>query len=585
MPTEPIILTSFSSKIFVPLVSLQRYLLDNLDKHSDQLVIDSQSNISHTFHDIDCDARRMATALLAIGLREGQLFAIIGENSYQYLILYLGALIAGAMVFGIPSTDSYQSICDKIIQQNIKLLAISATSNLSYAKRISDGIPITQKIILFNNINGLMDTIIGNNDKQQKFITYGKLIDPYDTIGDDQIAVPPDVKQTECLVLSTGSSSTTSTTKSLVFTHYSVVSALEITSYPQFFGYTQREVIAGYCDLSQQLAIFQVFTAIVCGSRLVLMPRYDRPGFVAAVGKYRISAAILSAAAIVSLVKSPVNTSNEDNSTNNTNNSSPTTTTTGATDAKHEDKEDITSLIKIISTGSCLHKTIANQLVLRYKHIKDLRQGLFTTQCMAPVALMIKGTRDYDSSGVPLPHTRVVIRSVDSGQPLAANLVGEIWVQRPDAMAKRYLSDKPGLRDLDGWLGTGDLGYYDDDLLLYVIGKHREMIRSPNNTLIAPSELERSVLLHCAVDEAAVVAVDDDDHQSDHPTDGQQQRGVGFVTIRHEFVGKVAEQGILDFVNNQLPKRKQLANIYIMKCLPKCISGKISKSLLIKDLH
>lgn len=50
----------------------------------------------------------MAKALRDLGLKEGNIFGIFGQNSYEYLTLYLGAMIVGAIVYGIPSTDTYR---------------------------------------------------------------------------------------------------------------------------------------------------------------------------------------------------------------------------------------------------------------------------------------------------------------------------------------------------------------------------------------------------------------------------------------------------------------------------------------------
>ena len=417
---------------------------------------------------------------------------------------------------------------------------------------------IKQKIIVFN----------GGSKLSQKFELYSELIDSYEPISDDFISIPSDPKQNECLILST--SGCFSRPKAVSFTHYSVVSALEITSYPTIFGYTQSEVVSAHTELSHQMAVFQIFTAISTGSKFALMPTFERKDFVNYVKKYRISAALLTAQSIISLLKSAEDTPNF------------------ATQMK--------SLVKIISCGSVLTKTFSKQFIDVFKHIKDLRQGLFQTECMTPITLMVKGTTDFESIGVPTPNTTVIIKEWQSGDQLGANQIGEICVRREDSLYKRYLNHNDSteaLFDTNGWLHTRILGYYDEDRLLYIVGSIEEMIRS-ENTLISPTELESFLLSHNSVSEAAVIGVSDQ---------SLGQLAIGFVILKHN--SKALETEILDFVNSlviclvynltsilticfafdlifsvQLPKKKKLNGVYVMKYLPKTICGKISKRQL-----
>ncbi|CAG2112043.1 unnamed protein product, partial [Medioppia subpectinata] len=449
--------------------------------------IECETETTHCFYELDADCRRVANALKDLGLKEGDIFGVLGENSYEYLVLYMAGIIAGAVVYGISSTESFQNVSNKIIQQNIKLIAISYNC-ISYAERISDGIPITQTIIVFN----------GGKKTNDKYRLYQDLLDSYqfEPFNDEMIAIPHDPKQTECLILSS-SGCVSGCPKSVVYSHHSVVSALEMTSYPQYMGYTQTEVVSSHCEFAHQMSIFQIFTAISTGSKIVLMPRFEIKQFIHYVKKYKISAALLNPSAIVSLVKAP------------------------------DESADIPSLIKIISCGSVLPKTIAKQFIARYKHVKDLRQALFDTRCMAPITLLAKSAFAYESAGVAFPDTKIMVKALGNGDQLSANQIGEICVHKDFGFCRRYLNirDAPeGLVDSGGWLHTGDLGYYDEDRHLYAIGSLDEMIKS-NNVLIAPSELEIPLLGHSAVSEAAVIAVPDDE---------SGQTAVGFVVLKEE---------------------------------------------------
>ena len=61
-----------------------------------------------------------------------------------------------------------------------------------------------------------------------------------------------------------------------------------------------------------------------------------------------------------------------------------------------------------------------------------------------------------------------------------------------------------------GWVHTGDLGVLDDDGFLFIVGRKKEMIKSGGENIF-PVEVERVLLQHPAIDEAAVLGIPDAD--------------------------------------------------------------------------
>lgn len=72
---------------------------------------------------------------------------------------------------------------------------------------------------------------------------------------------------------------------------------------------------------------------------------------------------------------------------------------------------------------------------------------------------------------------------VTSGKELGPREVGELCVRGPMVM-KGYL-DNPAATaesiDADGWLHTGDLGYYDEDGWFFIVGRLKEIIKFKGN--------------------------------------------------------------------------------------------------------
>lgn len=61
----------------------------------------------------------------------------------------------------------------------------------------------------------------------------------------------------------------------------------------------------------------------------------------------------------------------------------------------------------------------------------------------------------------------------------------------------------------DGWLRTGDLGYYDDEQFFYIVDRLKELIKY-NGYQVAPAELEAILVHHPKVFEAGVIGLPDE---------------------------------------------------------------------------
>ncbi len=86
---------------------------------------------------------------------------------------------------------------------------------------------------------------------------------------------------------------------------------------------------------------------------------------------------------------------------------------------------------------------------------------------------------------------------------------GEVCVRNPFLM-DGYFDDADATNDAlrDGWYHTGDLGAFDADGYLSIVGRARDVIRSGGET-ISPVEIEQVLTAHPAFAEVAVVGVPD----------------------------------------------------------------------------
>ncbi len=108
------------------------------------------------------------------------------------------------------------------------------------------------------------------------------------------------------------------------------------------------------------------------------------------------------------------------------------------------------------------------------------------------------------------PYLDVDVRLVDeSGQEVAPGAVGEIAVRSEFTMQGYWRNPEETARTKrDSWVFTGDLGVFDAEGFLSIVGRRKEVIRSGGESIF-PVEIERVLAAHPQIREASVVGIPD----------------------------------------------------------------------------
>ncbi|MGD9115575.1 MAG: long-chain fatty acid--CoA ligase [Dehalococcoidia bacterium] len=109
------------------------------------------------------------------------------------------------------------------------------------------------------------------------------------------------------------------------------------------------------------------------------------------------------------------------------------------------------------------------------------------------------------------PDIGVQVRIVDDdGKDLGPDEVGEILVRSNHTMIEYWKKPEKTQETLvDGWLHTGDMGYYDEEGYIYIADRKKDMIISGGEN-VYPREVEEVLYRHPAVLEAAVIGIPDE---------------------------------------------------------------------------
>ena len=148
----------------------------------------------------------------------------------------------------------------------------------------------------------------------------------------------------------------------------------------------------------------------------------------------------------------------------------------------------------------------------------EMGQGFGQTEASACLTFLTMSDHERILAGethllgsVGLPLAGTSIRVVDpDGHDVGPGVVGEILARGPQVMRGYWNAPEQTASTLrDGWLHTGDAGELDADGYLYIRDRVKDMIVSGGSNVYS-AEVERAVLTHPAVADAAVIGVPDD---------------------------------------------------------------------------
>jgi HIP---CoA ligase len=170
-----------------------------------------------------------------------------------------------------------------------------------------------------------------------------------------------------------------------------------------------------------------------------------------------------------------------------------------------------------------------------------------------------------ETSGRPIPG--VGVRIVDGdGKTVGAGEIGEIQVEGVGVMLG-YLGDPEATAATvsDGWLATGDLGWVGEDTNLRIVDRLKDMV-VVGGFNVYPAEIEKVLLEHPAVSQAAVVGL---------PDARMGEVPAAFVVAQPGADADVAR--LIEHCAERLAKFKVPRSLWLVEGLPLNAVGKVAK--------
>lgn len=249
-----------------------------------------------------------------------------------------------------------------------------------------------------------------------------------------------------------------------------------------------------------------------------------------------------------------------------------------------------TGLAKIIfrdvhnAVGGCVKLLISGAAAMDPEIIENfcymgipMIQGYGMTESSPIIAVNHDRFSKAASVGPPMPGTEIQIHNPD------LNGIGEI-ICKSDSVMIGYYNDpeETGKVLKDGWLHTGDYGFFDEDGFLYITGRKKNVIVTKNGKNIFPEEVEFHLSKSNYILECIVYGVDE---QCGGETVVYANIVPDYETIKEE-IGELSDheirkliKGEVDQANSRMTIYKRVKRFEIRKTeLEKTASRKIKRS-------
>ena len=183
-----------------------------------------------------------------------------------------------------------------------------------------------------------------------------------------------------------------------------------------------------------------------------------------------------------------------------------------------------------------LEKSV-NEFFLKHNCSTKIIKGYGMSEVDAAVSVCVNNEANkLKSVGIPLSHTTMGVFDPETNHELPYGEKGEVRISGPNVMVGYYdnqVEEAKVLHDVNNekWIYSGDLGYFDKDGNLFVLGRYKEMIIRPDGFKVYPSAIEDVIMLHKDVSECKVVGCRD-------YTESQGELPKAFIVLKNNEISK-----------------------------------------------
>ncbi|KAI5062961.1 hypothetical protein GOP47_0021508 [Adiantum capillus-veneris] len=539
--------------IYIPdHLSLTQYCLQRAHLIADKpCLLQGKAGKNYTYGEVEVYARRVSAGLANIGVEKGDTVMLLLPNCAEFVLVFLGAAMRGAMVTTCNPFYTKGEIEKQVTGSGAKLIVTQMACVDKLASIVANRPHL--KVMVIERPTSTDTSNAGTASVKRKHVEYGDHVMHMSELMEVDEGGYPEVEiNPDDVVALPYSSGTTGLPKGVMLTHRGLVTSIaqQVDGENPNMWFREEDVVLCVLPMFHVYSLSIVLASLRVGAAIAIMGRFEIGALLEVVQRERVSVAPLVPPIVLALAKSPLLAS-----------------------------FDLSSIRMLMSGAAPLGKELEDSFRARVPHA-TIAQGYGMTEAGSVLSMSLSFAKypfpvKSGSCGTVLRNAIVKIIDPDTGASLPHNKAGEICIKGNQIM-KGYINDSLSTSntiDDEGFLHTGDIGLIDDDEELFIVDRVKEIIKY-KGFQVPPAELENILINHPLIADAACVPQKDE---------AAGEVPIAFVVTLEE--ASITEEEVKEFVSKQVVFYKKLHKVIFVNQIPKSPSGKILRKELKKRLE
>lgn len=497
-----------------------------------------------SYAELNRDIDRFAQGLVAAGLKKGDRVAVFMQNCPQFVISFFGILRAGGIIVALNPMFKQGELEYEINDAGANIL-VALDYLYPEVEKIEAGLHLRHTILCsltdYVPQEPLLPLPSEALNPKQSFAGTLDFMDFLDRSADTPICNVDNMEKDLALLQYTGG--TTGLPKGAMISHHSLTYACLGTV--DWFKHRFDDVFLGVTPFFHIMGMQQLMcTPLMAGAKVVVLSRFDSKVTAKAIELYRCTFWVTATTSLIAFLEMP-----------------------------GIDQYNFSSLRCLVSGGTPISVEIQKK-ISRFVPNAVTVEGYGLTECVSQGGVVTPLLR-HKSGFVGIPQmNQVKVVDLETGrEELPAGQEGEIIIKGPTVMAGYWKRpEETQMTIKDGWLYTGDIGVFDEEGYLKIVGRGKELIKCSGFSVF-PTEVENLLFRHPAVSEVAVIGIPD-------PYRGESPKA--FIILKSEYRTKTSREDILEWCKENMSAYKRPRNVEFVEELPRSAAGKILRRVLVE---